>query len=508
MHINIISQANNVHEYSQNSKLEYHNVEYPEVFVLSRNLSRFFFVIGETREDEFWKERKRRLKRLVFLFASAPLSKDYLRNYLNEAIIFFEQDIIYCEKLYPSLSGRYKTLLEDIKTIEDTELDVIKKSVDRVVNLSEGSTAILIKATKIIPTIEEYYNNQNVQIVSINSLRSMTTYDNIVIVGPTSDKWFPDFIFSSPRAKNIHIVKFQWLKGSWQPKAVFPNPIVSSNKKELYLEANTIPGTHEEYIDPDVLLPTIDFSSIITNTWKEVEEESEAEFVEAIIGHLENDQIVFLDYDDSSTVRIIDVEDEETPVKKIRVKELTADMFLLLKTSGGGDYIVPLADRILGNQSVKLRNTQKYWKDRLRKTKFEKGTNCLINELVDKGCSIANPTNLQNWMSYRSIKTSRFSHFKAIIEVIDIKENAQDIWQQMRVINQAHIKAGRHVTKLLLNIAREADLEELMRLGIMEFELPDKDAGTITAFRIRALSDRHETVLVSPTKIGIPVDIE
>ena len=91
-------------------------------------------------------------------------------------------------------------------------------------------------------------------------------------------------------------------------------------------------------------------------------------------------------------------------------------MFLLLKTSGGGDYIVPLANRILGSEADKLRASQKGWKDRLRKLKNNNGTDWVINELRSLGCSIASPTNLRNWMSYRGIKTSQFSHFQAIMK--------------------------------------------------------------------------------------------
>ena len=94
------------------------------------------------------------------------------------------------------------------------------------------------------------------------------------------------------------------------------------------------------------------------------------------------------------------------------------------------------------------------------------------------------------------------------MQLIGLENQAEEIWNQMRLITRAHIQAGRYITNLLLKEARKADLNELMRLGIMEFELPDRDAGSITAYRIKALSDPKDTVLVPPTKIGIPMDIE
>lgn len=507
MNENLIYLTEKIYTCAQELELKYYNIEYPELFIFSKNLTRFFYLIGEAQEDDYWKERKRNLKRLVFLFTSAPLDKTYLLKKLNEDITFFENDINNCERLYPNYLKEYKALIEAMKLLLATDLGIIKSKVDEIVETLDGSTVILAKDTKLITYLEDLYCSQNIQIISINSLRTRITYDNIFIIGPASSIWFPDFIFSSPRAKHLFIIKYSWIKGSWQPNAVFLNPIISTDGKRNIPEED-LANNDGENIEPELFLPTIDFSSIISNAWEEVEKNSEEEYVEAIIGYLENDQIVFLDYDDSSTIRIIDVEDEETPVKKIKVKELTPDMFVLLKTSGGGDYIVPLADRILGIKSFELRNTQKNWKNRLRKIKNEMGTDCLNNELISRGCSIANPMNLRNWMSYRSIKTNKFSHFRAILDVIGMNDQAQEIWRQMSLITQAHIKAGQHVTKLLLKMVKEADLNELMNLGLLEFELLDKDAGSITAYRIKALSDRHKTVFVSPTKIGIPMDIE
>lgn len=508
MEDNLIIHTDNVYKTSQECKLEYFNIDYPELFIFTRNLKKFINRINDVEEDDFWKDRKRRLKRLGFLFSSAPMDYGLLQNQLDQAITFFETDLTACEKLYPDHSSNYTNLINDLNLILNTEFDIIKKNVDSVIQVLDGSIAILIKDTKLIPIIQKYYNSQKIDIVSTNSLKNNITYDNLIVIGSSSDKWFPEYIFSSPRAKKIFVIKYKWMKGNWQSKRVFPNSFVSSQfKSEQIIEKE--PNETDEYIDPELILPTIDFSSIITSSWKQFEEEEgEIEFVEAIIGYLENDQFVFLDYDDSSTIRIIDIEDDEMPVKKIRVKELEPEMFLLLRTIGGGDYIVPLADRILGNKADHLRSTQKKWKDLLRIKRREMGPNGLIRELKFRGCSIANEINIQNWMSYRTIKTNQFSHFKIILDLIGLNEKAQDIWNEMGVITQAHIKAGRHITSLLLKKAKEADLKELMRLGIMEFELSDKDAGSITAYRIKALSDPQHTIFVTPTKIGIPMDIE
>lgn len=501
---NLITQANNIYLCSQQFQLDFMDVDSPALFAFSKQLNKFFYSIGEAREDDFWKERRRKLRRLAFIFSGIPSSKSFIKNELLETINYVELDIKVCERLYPSLVPRYSIILDEMKNLALTELDTIKHQTDNLICSLEGSIAILVTDTRLIPVVEETYSNSKVQVISVNSLRSNVTYDNLIVIGPT--RWYLDFVFSSPRATNIFVIKFRWIKDSWKPKRVFPDSLVSTQSK-AFVSIDDVLDETDDLIDPELFLPTIDFSSIIKSTWEHTEK-SDTEFVEAIIGQLENDQIVFLDFDDASTIRIIDSEDENKPVKKIRVKDLTPEMFILLKTSGGGDYIIPLADKILGDRSIELRIAQRRWKNLLRDAKNSQGVDKVIDELIASGCSIANQANLRNWLSYRSIRTSKFLDFKAIMHLVGLDEQAETIWHEMGLIRKAHIQAGRHITHLLLKMVRESDLSNLMRLGIMEFELPDRDAGSITAYRIKALSDRNDTVLVPPTKIGIPLDVE
>lgn len=505
MSTSLLAQANDIYKCSRHFTIEYHNIEHSEIYDYSIQLKYFLSSLGEAQLDDYWREKKWKLKKIPFLLSVAPLNKGYLEREISIILQFLENEIDSCEQFYPDHSRNFSTLISSAKLILPTNIEIIKNNVDAIINVLTGSIAILINDTKLIPVVEKQYKNianLDIEIVSINSLRNNTSYENLLVIGPANIQWYPNFVFSSPRAPNIHVIKFRWMKGTWQPTNVFPGSYYVPTITNEENGSQTI----EELINPDLILPSIDFSTIIQNIWEKADQQDDVEYVEAIIGYLENDQIVFLDFDDSSTVRILDIDDESIPVKKIRVKELTPDMFLLLKTSGGGDYIVPLANRILGNEADKLRTSQKGWKDRLRKLENNNGTDWVINELRSLGCSIANPTNLRNWMSYRGIKTSQFSHFQAIMKIVGLDAQALTIWQQMSLLTKAHIQSGRHITNLLLNIAKEANLNELRRLGIMEFELPDKDAGSVTAFRVKDLSD--ETVLVAPSKIGVTIDLE
>ena len=79
-----------------------------------------------------------------------------------------------------------------------------------------------------------------------------------------------------------------------------------------------------------------------------------------------------------------------------------------------------------------------------------------------------------------------------------------EIWQQMELIFRAHMTAGHHITKMLLNVVSKADFDKLAKFGKQDFMLPDQDANRITAFRIKEIAP--ETAPIPETQLGIPLE--
>src|SRR5208282_3171500 len=76
---------------------------------------------------------------------------------------------------------------------------------------------------------------------------------------------------------------------------------------------------------------------------------------------------VFLEEHQGSTCMVLDLaEDERSRVKRLATSDVEPDMFVLLRTEGGGDYVVPVADRILGQRAEQCRLAQQHWKLRLK----------------------------------------------------------------------------------------------------------------------------------------------
>ena len=113
----------------------------------------------------------------------------------------------------------------------------------------------------------------------------------------------------------------------------------------------------------------------------------------------------------------------------------------------GGDYIVPVADRVMGRAAKHARERQRYWKDKLRAVVSREGLLATSVLLLDHGSQVANEQNVRNWMSYRNIRTQDKRDFIAIMRATGLEAETEQLWQEMGRIHRAHMRAGHGNTK-------------------------------------------------------------
>jgi hypothetical protein len=209
--------------------------------------------------------------------------------------------------------------------------------------------------------------------------------------------------------------------------------------------------------------------------------------------------ILDLDEDDNED----DSENEHAShFARLATGKIRPGMFLLLRTSGSGDYIVPIADRILGREAQRLRSMQEEWKSALRTLVQSKGLLAASIELLDLGSARANEINVRNWMSPRNIRPRDYNDFLAILRLTGMENLAHEHWQAAEAIDTAHRKAGFQLRKLLLSQVRGADLRTLQRKGRLDFHMPEVEGGTLTAFRVEHVMP--DSILVPISRLGRP----
>lgn len=501
-----IIAASDVYACSENISIKLHSVEYPELQVFSNDFNRFINLLGETIEEDYWAFYVRRLRRFRFDICAAPLSAQYLENYSTDLYLSLKKHLQPCSLVYPSLARPAFSILEHLASLSKANTTSL---LDAIVKLGESErekkAALLIKESRLIPLVEDAIRPfpilERWEVVSPSDLRDDNCYQMLVVTGPP--RWFPDYIFAAPRASETFIVAYSWINSKWVPEPVFIHPI------EPKTSADTIVGSGDgDYlVNPEVLLPTIDLNRIIAKAGREIDISNEDDYIEAQILILEGEWAVFLEADKSASVLLIDLDEEiKKRIKRTTMQKVEPGTYILLRTGGGGDYVVPVADRIMGSYAPVARERQMLWKSRLRDLERKHGIDFVVAELKRHGSPRANEINARNWMSARGIKTHDFKDFRAIMHLVGLGDEAGQYWHTMEIIDSAHRKAGFHIRSLLLERVNDSDLRELRRLGIMNFQLPEKDAGTLTAFRVQAVLP--DVIQVVPGRIGNPFKLE
>src|SRR5207244_1874048 len=138
------------------------------------------------------------------------------------------------------------------------------------------------------------------------------------------------------------------------------------------------------------------FAEIARHADVETEDDVARETVTARPILLEGDHVVFLETEDDATALVLDLDEhDEDRLQRLPVDDIAEGMYVLLRAAGGGDYVVPVADALLGAKRAELRRMQQEWKDRLRNLARESSLLDVSVRLLDQGSQKANENNVR-----------------------------------------------------------------------------------------------------------------
>ena len=486
-----LDEASEVYSTCGDVCIERHRVSQQHFEEFSLGLRRFELALSDVDgEDDYWRWFLRRLKRYRFELSAAPLPFGCQVIMPRESVAELEQHLARCEMLYPHLAPQARGLLGMIRGLvklnENPVLDRLLEisTLPQAVSNRHRDLAVAVKEPRLIPILEDVLASlpfeHNMQIVSEAQLRGCDCYNELAVVGPS--RWFTSYVFEAPRASRIHIVHYACIRDEFRPSPAFvgsPKTQPSSSarrRSSVLIEKDDAPEpirAQREYIEVDDLLPSVDLSQISSRISRGPGSGADLEEVEAHLFQLEGRIGVFLEAEGRSAM-VIDLEEEgEASVGRVAASAIEPGMFVLLREGGGGDYIVTVADKILGKHAESVRKIQRLWKERLRQAVRERGALAVSVEMLDRSSIRTNETNVRNWMSERNIRTEAYEDFAAIMEVVNMSGDARKCWQIMGMIDSAHRKAGSAIRKMLLKQVLNSDLSELMQLGRMKFELTE-----------------------------------
>ena len=493
---------------------------------LSSQTGRLLSLLDGT-EDPYWAQLIRHLRRIRFELAALPVPFNAPALDLVRAQAAVEVQYARCTALYPALASAVHATLDiarEVVTRDDGPL------LARLVSLAEesalGRAAVVLCEARLIrvaePILRSYPIFRHFAVVGPAQLRSLRCYDRLLCVG--SARWFPSFITSAPRAPAIDFVHFRWTPGPIRPSPLFAVPLADTATADggrtrgqesrrlspviVVGDAAPVEEDEPEWLGPDIApAPGASLLQEIVHRAHAVNASGvqRHDLVRALPVALEGGRAVLLDAEDGATVLVLDLAERgKSRVRRIPTADVEEGMFVLLRAGGGGDYVLPVADSVLGRRAAECRKLQRDWKTRLRAEVETRGLFETSIALLEYGGVRAEEGNVRRWMWDRNIRPREYADFLAIMRLTGLDADVTRYWNTMALIDRAHIKAGQLIRGMLLEQVMKSDLAELERVGSMEFDLPGTGTGRMVACRV--IKTASEPVVTSAANVGRPLN--
>ncbi|MFZ5573018.1 MAG: hypothetical protein ACOZF0_21670 [Thermodesulfobacteriota bacterium] len=519
-----INSATEVYRDASRCEIIRHWVDHQALSEFSRSLRAFVQFLGEDVGDEFWRRSLGPIRRLGFAFCSAPLPFSVAAVAVGIDWAKLHRQVRLCEQLFPCAHEAFAELVQQLEVLSSETVSPFIVTLEQI-HQQGGELSVVLRNPRMNQAVVDFFsrkvNLRNARVLSPSQLRNGHLCHLLAAIGPCG--WFPEHVFSAPRAVAVHVISLRWIRDPWKPGPVFLHELDTSGKRSRNHRIGMMPSISDKTsleensptdIFPVDLLPPCPSFGHNERSMAGQSNTSE-ETVPARLCHLSGQRASFVaTYDGSSTLIIDTSETGNAVVRRIPAEELEPGHYLLLRTSGGGDLIAPLADRIMGDLAEKRRSEQTEWKQRLISAAAGRfgSVNCrelsafVSAELQSRNLSQARQANVNYWMSSKCIRPRKIEDFIAILTFAGLEERSQELWEAMGDIDRAHKRAGFAIRRLLLHKIGTTSLEPLERNGEMVFELSEEDGGTISAFQITEIIGEEYEVPIQ--RIGVLLEIE
>lgn len=519
-----INSATEVYRDASRCEIIRHLIDHPTLEEFSRCQRAFIQFLGDEVDDEFWRRSLGPIRRLGFTFCSTPLPFSEAAAVAGVNWAKLHRQVRLSEQLFPDKHEAHAKLVQQLEGLSSETVSPFIEVLEQI-HLQFGKLGVVLRNPRMNQAVIDFFARsatlENTRLVSPSQLRGGHLCNTLAFIGTCG--WFPEHLFSAPRAVALHVISLRWIRDPWKPGLVFLHEIETPGNRSRNHRIGKMPSiggkNHLKNTSPsdlnllDLLPPIPTFGHNERSLAGQYNASEET--VHARLCHLSGQRASFVSaYDGSSSLIIDTLETGNAVVRRIPAEELEPGHYLVLRTSGGGDFIAPLADRIMGDLAEKRRSEQAEWKQRLISAAAERfgslnrrELSTLVSaELRSQNHSQARKANVHYWMSSKCIRPRKIEDFFAILTFAGLGERSQELWDAMGDIDRAHKQAGFVIRRLLLNRIANTSLEPLERDGEMVFELDDEDGGTISAFQITEIA--REDFEVPAQQIGVLLEME
>lgn len=375
--------------------------------------------------------------------------------------------------LLKSLKSGYPNIFQDycipiattLKEIQDSYGDdnFIKEAIKvKIIEEINENTYILTRYHTNLKSIS--FNDYEVPVIRANDFIKKNVFaDNIIFIGSpyNFDEKFSTIFF----AHNSYFINYRMFENQLKPNSNFTNLIEGATYNSIYENVNVHKGLvgHRLEVDLGRITEILDENEVSKSYELSNKEINELDKIETRIIFLANKCYVFVPV--LSKLRKLDKNTGE--LISVELKSLENDDLLLFRNNSSVDLIVEVANVLLGEKASVYRKYQNIWKKTLKGYIKKYGAKKFGQYLRNKGISTANEVNLRNWISPENIAPKNLRELLTIFKYNE--ERIQKIIVSTKRIKSAHISAGTHISKKLLEELNENLLEDVEEEGYVTF---------------------------------------
>jgi hypothetical protein len=464
------------------------------------NKANEFAKLIDDRQSDIWQNFRIKLRRIGWNLLTVPLP-------LNDSQLALARSATELAEM--AELNRYSTdgpisqsalqLVTTLRNLSALNIDPLGDQCWTILQTGNiRKSALLIIDGKFIEPIKRSWKdyNQSPVVLTPKRTRGSTIYETMVVVG--ASRWYNSSIFNAPKAENICIIRYSWLRDN--NEVLYPLP--HSGKPSLPIRSSQL---HTPINNHTFFEPIIDWYEIIeSNRGLDhlTHQSNNEQFDErrARLFLLSNRHAIFLQTEDGAKILTVDPNsDDGLKIERTAVNALVdGDFIVVRKEQSEIQALESAANQILGRQADQLRTSQKRWKSLLRKKTLQFDTSVLINQLKSMGLGV---DNIRYWLTPHTLKTQNKQDFQILMQYLEIGDEAENIWQEMSTIANAHLRAGMRFRKELIKSIKKIDITQLIREGQIDIALGNEESGTLRI--VQVVARNTETTHIPNNKIGI-----
>jgi hypothetical protein len=482
-------------------------VEDADLRRFSLGLQRLAGQLDTDADDPYWKPVLARLRRAARELATVPLPPGHASLGLRESAQFIAARLRNCESVFPAHAAAAVYLADSLAEISEQESADPLGAAARLLCEGPGSTVVILRDARHAGALEgRLAGLSGVTVRAAAELdASSQIYGRGVAIGPSS--WFPRQVFAAPKAQEIHVVQFDWLRDPPMDVGLLPSSDAAEQESWRGLQGYDGSRSGGESMAPEELLPVTDWAAIAAGTGAGGDQDADRpDSVNAYLFLLASEQAVYVEADDGSRAYIVEL-GASKELHLVPTRAILPGSYMVTRVGGDGDYIPAIADSLLADQAGRLRREQERWTAGLQQLIASAGMPTVATRLAAAGSPRATSGNVRRWASGDSIRTENYEDFLAIMQVIGLGENAAALWRDMDLIDQAHRRAGQRVRVLLNREIRKADTRELERQGWQDYDVEEIEGeGALRVARVEARHPDVVRVSARQTRRLLPVE--